>query len=118
MLLREVADVSSPDPGTLIGLVDFLSGRAKDTGAKRQIDARAFIKLAQQLKINITDTNLQDFTSRPPLSNLLEPYDPSSGVIVFKGGDTLPTEMPVDRAQDIVKNAANSAMKRERGPAT
>jgi hypothetical protein len=111
MRLREVADLSDPEPSKLIGLVDFLSGRAQDTSAKRQIDKDTFIQLAQQLKINITDSNLQDFTSRPPLSNVLEPYDPNSGVIVFRGGDTAPTEMPVAKAQDIVANMAKRAMK-------
>ena len=109
MRLREVA--GDVEPAKLIGLVDFLSGRAQDTSAKRQIDKDTFIQLAQQLKINITDSNLQRFTEQPPLSNVLEPYDPNSGVIVFRGGDTAPTEMPVAKAQDIVANMAKRAMK-------
>ena len=112
MRLREVADIGDPEPAKLIGLVDFLSGRAQDTAAKRQIDKDTFIRLAQQLKINVTDANLQDFTSKPPLSNVLEPYDPNSGVIVFRGGDTSPTERPVAKAQDIVARAAKSALKK------
>lgn len=113
MRLREVADpVNSidPEPSKLVGLVDFLSGRATDTAARKQIDKDTFMRLAQQLKINITDANLEDFVSRPPLNNLLEPYDPNSGVIVFRGGDTAPTEMPVNKAQDIVAKAAKSAL--------
>lgn len=112
MRLREVADPVAPEPSKLVGLVDFLSGRAKDTAARRQIDKDTFIQLAQQLKINVTDANLQDFTSQPPLNNLLEPYDPNSGVLVFRGGDTSPTEMPVDKAQDVVAKAAKSALKK------
>ena len=109
MRLHELA--GDPEPAKLIGLVDFLSGRAQDTSAKRQIDKDTFIELAQQLKINITDSNLQRFTEQPPLSNVLEPYDPNSGVIVFRGGDTQNTEMPVAKAQDIVANMAKRAMK-------
>jgi len=112
MRLREVAGSMDVEPSKLVGLVDFLSGRAQDTSARRQIDKDTFIQLAQQLKINITDANLQDFTSKPPLSNLLEPYDPNSGVVVFRGGDSSPTEMPVAKAQDIVAKAAKSALKK------
>lgn len=107
-----------PDAETLLGLVTFLNGRAVDTGAKKQISQDAFINLAQSLGVSITKQSLPELTSRPPLSDLLEPVsaDPNAP-IVYKGGkpEQEPT-MPVDKAQDVVAKAAKSAMKRDRNP--
>ena len=111
MRIDEVAS-STPDHNALTGLVAFLNGRANDTNAQKQISQAAFISLAQSLDINVNAQNLGDLIDQPPLSNLLEPLDPNSGVITFKGAETGPTAMPVDRAQDIVAAAAKSAMNR------
>jgi hypothetical protein len=112
MLINEVDAGLDPEPAKLIGLVEFLAGRAQDTAAKKQISQSAFIKMAQQLGINVTASNLGDMISRPPLSNVLEPLDPAAGVVVFKGGETTDTKMPVDRAQDIVSKMAKRAAKK------
>jgi len=114
MRIDEVASSSivTPDPATLMGLVAFLNGRADDTNAQKQISQAAFISLAQSLDINVNDQNLDELIAQPPLSNVLEPLDPNSGMITFKGAQAGPTAMPVDRAQDIVAAAAKSAMKR------
>lgn len=105
----------APDPEQLSGLVQFLAGRANDTSAKKEISTDAFIKLANDLDINITPQNLADIVSQEPLSNLLEPMDPNTGVLVFKGAGTPDVGMPVNRAQDIVASAAKSAAKKDRG---
>jgi hypothetical protein len=96
-------------------LVQFLDGRAKDTNAKKEISQDAFIKLANDLDINITPQNLADVVSQEPLSNLLEPMDPNTGVLVFKGAGEPNVAMPVNKAQDIVASAAKSAMNKDRG---
>jgi hypothetical protein len=93
-----------------MGLVEFLAGRADDTGARRQISKNAFMSLAQELGINVTAANIAEIVGRPPLSNMLEPLDPSSDVITFRGGEVTPTQMPVSKAQDIVARAAKSAL--------
>jgi hypothetical protein len=111
MRIDEVAS-STTDSSALTGLVSFLNGRANDTNAQKQISQAAFISLAQSLDINVNAQNLGSLIDQPPLSNLLEPLDPNSGVVTFKGAETGPTAMPVDRAQDIVAAAAKSAMKR------
>jgi hypothetical protein len=110
MLITEVAQ----DPGAdrLVGLVSLLVGRAEDTGARKQISKDTFMGLAQQLGINITDSNLQAMIERPPLKNLLEPIDPASAVITFKGGEAGGVDMPVNKAQDIVAKAAQSALQK------
>jgi hypothetical protein len=106
---------STPDPEQLSGLVQFLNGRANDTNARKEISQDAFIKLANDLDINITPQNLADIVSQEPLSNLLEPMDPNTGVLMFKGAGQPDVGMPVNRAQDIVASAAKSAMKKNRG---
>jgi hypothetical protein len=106
---------STPDPKQLLGLVKFLNGRAEDTNAQKQISQDAFIGIAKDLGININQTNLGDVISQEPLSNVLEPLDPNSGVVTFKGADIGPTAMPVNRAQDIVAAAAKTAAKKNRG---
>lgn len=110
MLIEEVA--TDPKPDRLVGLVDLLAGRAQDTGAKRQISKQAFMSMAQSLGINITDSNLQAMVDRPPLKNMLEPIDPQSDMISFKGSDAGTVDMPVDKAQDIVAKAAKSALQK------
>jgi len=105
----------TPDPASLAGLVQFLNGRSADTSARKEISQDAFIKLANDLDINITSQNLADVVSQEPLSNLLDPMDPNTGVLTFKGAGEPNVSMPVNKAQDIVASAAKSAMKRTRG---
>ena len=105
----------TPNPAQLSGLVQFLNGRATDTNARKEISQGAFIKLANDLDINITAQNLADVVSQEPLSNLLEPMDPNTGMLMFKGAGQPDVAMPVNKAQDIVAAAAKSAMNRDRG---
>ena len=116
MKIFEVAgDSSTPSPDQLLGLVQFLAGRADDTSAPKQISVDAFVNLAQSLDINVNKNNVQEIVGQPPLSSVLEPFDPSTNQIVFKGAEqTGPTQMPVNKAQDIAAAAAKSAMKRNR----
>jgi hypothetical protein len=116
MKIFEVAgDSSTPSPNQLLGLVQFLAGRADDTSAPKQISVDAFVNLAQSLDINVNRNNIEEIVGQPPLSSVLEPYDSTTNQIVFKGAEQSgPTEMPVNKAQDIVAAAAKSAMKRDR----
>jgi hypothetical protein len=107
--------MATPNPAQLSGLVQFLNGRANDTNARKEISQNAFIKLATDLDINITAQNLADIVSQEPLSNLLEPMDPNTGMLMFKGAGQPDVAMPVNKAQDIVASAAKSAMNRDRG---
>lgn len=100
------------DPNKLLGLVNFLSGRADDTNAQKQISQRAFISAAQSLGIAITSQNLVDIISQPPMNGVLEPLDPNSGMITFKGADIGPEKLSVQQSQQVVSKMAKSAMKR------
>lgn len=113
-----ITEVSNDQTGTaarLLSLAEFLLGRAKDTAGQKQIGQQTFINLAQNMGIDLTPEVLQDLASRPPLDAVFLPIEPNSGVIRFKGDDSGPVAMPVNKAQDIVAAAAKSAAKKNRG---
>ena len=118
MKIFEVAagPIFTPSPDQLLGLVEFLSGRADDQAGSKQISQLAFINLAQSLGSNVTKDNLSELVNQPPLSNVLEPLQPDSDEpIVFKGGETADAEMSVNKAENIVASAAKKAAKKDRG---
>ena len=116
MRIDEVENSSSLDPNKLMGLVNFLSGRADDENSQKQISTDAFISAAQSLGFPINQRNIVSIVSTPPLDSVLEPIDPSNpGVIMYKGAETGPTQMPVNKAQDIVAASAKQAAGKERG---
>jgi hypothetical protein len=113
MLIREFAgDRSAGYPAQLLALTTFLKDRAEDENAQAQISQAAFIDLAQSLGVNVTAANLPDMIAQEPLSNVLEPVDPSSGVIRFKGNTEAATGMSVDQARAVVDSNAKAALKR------
>jgi hypothetical protein len=109
MRIREVAD---PNTQRLAALSQFLLGRSEDETAKKQISQTAFIDLAKSLGVNVTADNLGDLISQEPLSNILEPLEPNSGVVRFKGDTEATTGMSVDQARAVVDSNAKAAMKR------
>jgi len=109
MRIDEVADPSSQ---RLMALSQFLSGRSDDESARKQISQDAFIDLAKSLGINVTLDNLGELISQAPLNNVLEPLDPTSGVVRFKGDTTDDTGMTVDQARAVVDSNAKKALKR------
>ena len=114
MRIDEVEGNSSPDPKKLLGLVNFLSGRADDQNAQKQISTDAFISAARSLGFPVNEKNIVSVVSQPPLDSVLEPMNPENPQIIrYKGSAPEgPTEMPVDKAQDIVAASAKSAMQR------
>jgi hypothetical protein len=113
MRIDEVALPSvDTDPNKLMGLAQFLAGRAEDTNTQKQISQAAFISAARGLGIMLTPQNLGDIISKPPLNGVLEPLDPNSGMVTFKGADIGPTKMSVPQAQQVVNKMAKSALNR------
>jgi len=113
MLIREFAgDTQSGDPAQLLALTTFLKDRAQDENARAEISQSAFIDLAQSLGVNVTATNLSDMIAQEPLSNVLEPLEPNSNVIRFKGNTEAATGMSVDQARAVVDSNAKAALKR------
>ena len=109
MRLFEFADSNSQK---LMALSQFLSGRSEDESAQKQISQQAFIDLAKSLGVNVTSENLGELIGQPPLSNVLDPLDPQSGVVSFKGNTEAATGMSVDQAQAVVNSNAKAALKR------
>lgn len=105
-------EFASPDSQKLLALSKFLSGRADDTTAKKEISQAAFIDLAKSLGVIINPESLGELISQEPLSNVLEPLEPNSGVVRFKGNTEAETGMSVDQAQAVVNSNAKSALNR------
>jgi hypothetical protein len=111
MLIREFVE-SKPDTKRLAALSKFLLGRATDESARKQISQDAFIEAAKSLGVNVTADNLGELVSQEPLKNILEPLEPNSGVVRFKGDTEAQTGMSVDQARAVVDSNAKAAMKR------
>ena len=111
MLIREVAD---PNTQKLAALSQFLLGRSEDETASKQISQDAFVDLAKSLGVNVNQANLGELISQEPLSNILEPLDPNSGIVRFKGNTEAETGMSVDQARAVVDSNAKAAMKRRK----
>ena len=113
MLIREFAlDNSIKSQEKLLALATFLKDRAEDENAQAQISQDAFINAAKSLGINVTQDNLGDMISQEPLKNVLEPLEPNSDVVRFKGNTEAETGMSVDQARAVVDANAKQAMKR------
>jgi hypothetical protein len=113
MLIREFAlDSSVKSNEKLLALATFLKDRAQDENAQAQISQDAFIEAAKSLGINVTPNNLGNMIAQDPLKNVLEPLEPNSDVIRFKGNTEAETGMSVDQARAVVDANAKQAMKR------
>jgi len=105
-------EFATPDSQKLLALTKFLSGRADDTTAKKEISQAAFIDLAKSLGVIINPESLGELISQEPLSNVLEPLEPNSGVVRFKGNTEAETGMSVDQARAVVDSNAKAALNR------
>jgi hypothetical protein len=117
MRIDEVESSNTTDPKKLLGLVNFLSGRADDENAQKQISTDAFISAAQSLGFPINQRNIVSIVSQPPLDSVLEPMDSQNPTVIkYKGAAPEgPTQMPVNKAQDIVAASAKQAAAKDRG---
>lgn len=109
MKVTEASNGLDPKASKLVGLVDLLRGMTKHTAGRRQVSKETFMKYAGLLGIMITPENLELMMQKEPLSNLFEPLDPQSRVLVFRGGEQETVGMPVDRARDVVAKMAKRA---------
>ena len=111
MRLREFQE-NPVDVKKLLALTTLLADRADDEAATKEISQDAFIDAARSVGVNVTHENLGEMIARPPLSNVLEPMEPGSGVVRFKGNTEATTGMSVDQARAVVDSNAKAAMKR------
>ena len=106
------------DKSKLAALSQFLLSRAADTDAQKTFSVKSFISLANNMGISLTAQQLKDQSLLPPLGNIIDsveidPNDPESGTVYFKGaeektpdGDT----MTVDQARKTVDSMAKRAI--------
>ena len=107
-----ITEVTDSNTRKLAALSQFLLGRSEDESARKQISQDAFIEAAKSLGVNVTSENLGDLISQEPLKNILEPLEPNSGIVRFKGDTEAQTGMSVDQARAVVDSNAKAAMKR------
>jgi hypothetical protein len=114
MKIFEVAGTNSlnSDSQKLLALSQFLLGRASDETAAKEISQAAFIDLAKSLGVNVTTENLNQLINQEPLSNILEPLEPGSSVVRFRGNVEGAPGMSVDQARATVDSNAKAALKR------
>jgi hypothetical protein len=105
-------EFENPNTQKLAALSQFLLGRSQDQAAKKQISQQAFIDIAKSLGVNVTEQNLGELIAQDPLKNILEPLEPNSGVVRFRGNTETTTGMTVDQAEQVVDANAKAAMRR------
>ena len=106
MLIQEVA--SDAVATRLMALGQFLLSRAADTDSERSISVPAFLKLAANMGISLTQDRLSDMIQQPPLNNIITNIEGDR--IVFQGADAVPTTMTTDLARATVDNMAKRAI--------
>lgn len=108
-----INEVTEPVTSKLVGLAEFLLGQAGDSAAPKKISLKSFIELAQDVTgSTFTAEQLTDLAEKPPLNQIIQSVDPVQQQVQFKGSEDMPTDMPVDQAQEIVSQAAERAAKR------
>lgn len=112
MLINEVAGIDNAAPKKLFVLAKLFLGRSEDTTSKKQISINSFLDSARNVGVVCTPEQLADYIGTEPLSNIIEPLEPNSGVIRFKGNTDVTTDMSVDKAKDLVDKNAKAAMRR------
>jgi hypothetical protein len=112
MRVQEICESADPTAQKLLALSQFLAGRADDEDTRKQISTDAFIQAAKSLGLEVNPQNLPELMNQAPLKDILEPLDPNSGVIRFRGNTQGDVGMPVDQARAIVDKNAKAALKR------
>lgn len=103
-------DVSSKNTQELAALSQFLLSRAEDTDAQKKISVAAFLELANNIGISLTDSQLRNIAQQPPLNGLIS--DVTDTEVVFQGAVENAPTMTVDQARDTVNKMAKRAAKK------
>jgi hypothetical protein len=108
-------DVSTAQTEKLAALGQFLLSRAQNTNAEKKISIAAFLKLANNMGISLTDDQLRNIAQQEPLSAIIANIegDDDTGEIMFKGSDEVAPNMSVDQARDTVDSMAKRALNKK-----
>jgi hypothetical protein len=111
MQIREFTERSDrPSAQQLTALAEYLLGRTDDTDSNKTVPINAFLSMAHNMGVNITDTQLRTLASEDPLKNII--VNVTDDEIILSGAgenDAEADTMTVDQAQDTVAGMANSA---------
>lgn len=110
MLIFEVEQPNaSPDAEKLAALTQFLIGRATNTGAAKTISTQAYLQLAQNMGISLSQSQLASMSQQTPLSALISNVEPDK--ITFKGAEPEvdDSDMNTDQARATVDKMAKRA---------
>ena len=61
----------NPETTKLAALGQFLLGRNKDMAAKNTVSVETFVRLANQMGVNVTADSLPELAQQPPLNNII-----------------------------------------------
>ena len=93
----------------IVALVQYIIDKNEADGVKGKVSTQAFLRMAQNLGIHLSLTQLQTMAQQPPLSNMIA--DINDNEIKSDLGIKNPT-MSKDKARDTVTSMAKRAMKR------
>lgn len=94
----------------LAALVQYLISRSEDLGTKGKVGTETFLKMADNLGLNISLGQLQSMAQRQPLNNMIADVNPQH--VSFDLTSTKNPTMSVDKARNTVNSMAKRAMKR------
>lgn len=105
MRIYEISDADAE----IVALVQYVIDKNEADGVKGKVSTEAFLRMAQNLGIHLSLTQLQAKAQQPPLSNMIA--DINDNEIKFDLGLKNPT-MSKDKARNTVNSMAKRAMKR------
>ena len=111
MRINEVS--GADDNQRLSALIQFLIGRSQDSDSPKKISTTAFLQLAQNMGIPMTQPKLLQVSQQPPLSVLIDTVTPEE--IMFRGSEpeaSSDNNMTVDQARKTVDSMAKRAAKK------
>ena len=103
-------DVSSKSTTELAALSQFLLSRAQDTDAQKKISIAAFLELANNMGVSLTDSQLRNLVQQPPLDKLIS--NVTDIEVIFKDSVEDAPAMSVDQARETVNTMAKRAAKK------
>jgi hypothetical protein len=104
-------DVSTQSTTELAALSQFLLARAQDTDAQKKISIAAFLELANNIGVSLTDSQLRNLAQQAPLNELIS--DVTDTEVIFKGEVEGAPNMTVDQARDTVDTMAKRALNKK-----
>jgi hypothetical protein len=111
MKIREFTERSDkPSAQQLTALAEYLLGRTDDTNSSKSVPIDAFLSMAHNMGVNITDSQLRTLAGEDPLKNII--VNVTDNEIILSGAgenDAGADTMTVDQAQDTVAGMADSA---------